>query len=192
MLTLELADEELDELFAGRRPAGPVKLPEGLELTLSELSAAPCELRLTRGDRSGYGWVGAEQAALAVPAGPAGRTRLHVVPTDFVPDALARLNGIEPRPAELPPSPIRFTPGELAQAVASGGNDTTAAVREHWRVEAAWAVADGEPVVHFVEVLDTARGMWLIVPVQDQLELRPSRAAEVFVLLCGLVRGPAG
>jgi hypothetical protein len=184
-LTLQLSDEQLDELLGGERPAGVQGLPDGFETTMAGLSGAPCELRLTRGDRSGHGWVGRDQAALVVPAG--GVFRLHTVPTDFVPDALARLNDLGPRPGVEPAAPVRFDAGALAQAVASGSHELTGSVREHWRVDALWATPGGEPGGRYVEVLDASTGLWLVAPLNGQVELVQVRPAEVFRLLCALL-----
>lgn len=38
-----------------------------------------------------------------------------------------------------------------------------------------------------MDVLDTSRGMWLVAPLNGQVELVQVRPAEVFRLLCGLL-----
>jgi hypothetical protein len=191
-ITLELGDDQLDELLEGGRPAGVPGLPAGLEDTTAGLPHAPCELILERGARRGHGWVGAEHAAVVVPAGRPAARRLHVVPTDFVPDALARLNDLGPRPGGRLASPIRFAPGVLAQLVATNSAELQARVREHWRVDALWQRPDGEVAGRSVEVLDTNEGLWLVAPVADgEVELTHVRPAEVFRLLCDLLPSAA-
>jgi hypothetical protein len=184
-ITLEVGDDQLDELLGGRRPAGVPGLPARLEGLMARLPDAPCELILERGARHGHGWVGAEHAALVVPAGRPAVRRLHVVPTDFVPDALARLNDLGPSREEIFASPIRFAPAVLAQLIAT--DELDAPVREHWRVEAVWQRPAGEVASRSVEVLDTRRGLWLITPAAAEVELTHVRPAEVFRLLCDLL-----
>jgi hypothetical protein len=187
-LTLELGDDQLDELLAGGRPERVPGLPAGFEDKMARLRDAPCELMLERGTRSGHGWVGAEEAALVVPAARPAVRRLHVVPRDFVPDALARLNDLGPRPGGRLASPIRFAPGVLAQLVAANSPELQAPVREHWRVDAVWQLSGGEVEGRSVEVLDTSEGLWLVAPVADgEVELTHVRPAEVFRLLCDLL-----
>lgn len=184
-LTLELDDGQLDALLAGARPDGVDGLPAGLEATMAELRDSPCELELQRGPRRGRGWVGPELTALVVPAGE-DRWRLHVLPTDFVPEALARLNDLGPRPDARPASPLRLDPGALAQSVATGGRELGGAVREHWRVDALWTAPSGEVAGRSVEVLDTTEGLWLVTPAGEKLELSRVRPSEVFRRLCAV------
>ncbi len=190
-LTLELNDKQLDDLLAGGRPGGVPGLPARLGDTMGRLRDAPCELILERGTRRGHGWVGAEDAALVVPAAHPAARRLHVVPTDFVPDALARLNDLGPRPDARLASPVRFAPGVLAQLVATNSPELEARVREHWRVDAVWQVPGGDVAGRSVEVLDTSEGLWLVAPVAGEVELTSVRPAELFRLLCGLLPSAA-
>jgi len=188
-LTLEIGEQGLDDLLAGRRPDDAEGLPEGLESIMGELQAAPCELEMARGRRSGYGWVGARLAALVVPAGE--QWMLHLVPVEFVPDALARLNGLGPRPEGQMASPVRYDPALLAQAVATGEHELTQGLREHWRVEAVWPSGPERVSRRAVEVLDTQEGLWLVTPVEGQVELAHVRPTEVFRRLCGLLPAPS-
>ena len=71
--------------------------------------------------------------------------------------------------------------------MASGSHELTGGVREYWRVDALWATSGGEPGGRYVEVLDTSRGMWLVAPLNGQVELVQVRPAEVFRLLCALL-----
>ncbi len=187
-LTLEIGERELDELLAGRRPADTEGLPDGLEEIMGELEAAPCELEMARGRRSGYGWVGTRLAALVVPAGE--RWTLHLVPVEFVPDALARLNALGPRPERQPASPVRFDPALLARAVATSEHEVTRGLNEHWRVDAVWASGPERVARRSVEVLDTQYGLWLVTPVDGEVELTDVRPTEVFRRLCGLLPAP--
>ena len=152
---------------------------------MAELQAAPCELEMARGGRTGYGWAGARLAALVVPAGE--RWTLHVVPVEFVPDVLARLNGLGPRSERRLASPVRFDPELLARAVATGEHEVARGLREHWRVDALWPAGPERVSRRVVEVLDTQDGLWLVTPVDGQVELAHVRATEVFRRLCGLL-----
>jgi hypothetical protein len=169
------------------------------EEALAAVREPVCVLELQRGDRRGRGWVDERIAALLVP-GPA----VHEVPPGFLPDALARMNDLSPRPRVEPAVRLRYAPGELAQALAArdaeavarsaGGEEQSAAartlirtLREHWRVESRWRPAQDSPGVRAVEVLDTDAGVWLVIPDGASVELWPSTPTTVFRLLCGLL-----
>jgi hypothetical protein len=157
-----------------------------------------CELALARGDRRGRGWVDPETAVLAVP-GPDGSPRHVQFPPRFLPDALARVNDLAPRPRWEPAERLRLSAGELAEILATRdagraaraagetGERLVRALREHWSVAATWAPAPGSPGVRIVEALDTAEGMWLVVPDDPGVELWPTTPTAVFRLLCALL-----
>ena len=163
-----------------------------------------CELGLERGDRRGRGWVSAHLAVLLVPAGE-GRLTLHQAPPAFLPDMLARMNEVAPRPRVEPAVRLRYGAGELARVLAGrdaaeaarlAGPDEQAAaaagtlireLREHWRVEVSWDAAPGSPGMRSLEVLDTDAGVWLVIPDGGSVELWPSTPTMVFRLLTGLL-----
>ncbi len=161
-----------------------------------------CELMLERGDRSAHGSVDGHEARLTVPR--AGGEEEIVVPTPFLPDALARLNDLGPRPRPDPAVRLRFAAGELAAVLAERSAPRAAALfgaqserlaaerlvaelREHWRIEARWEPSGGSPGVRVVEVLDTDGGLWLVVPDGDAVELWPTTPTTVWRLLAGLL-----
>jgi hypothetical protein len=174
------------------------------EEVLAAVRDPVCALELRRGERQGRGWVDERVAALLVPAKEGGLA-LHQVPPAFLPEALARMNDVAPRPRVQPAVRLRYAPGELAQALAArdaetaarlGGPDEHAAaaarrlvrtLREHWRVEARWEPAAGSPGVRALEVLDTDAGVWLVIPDGASVELWPSTPTTVFRLLSGLL-----
>jgi len=41
-------------------------------------------------------------------------------------------------------SPVRFDPGLLARAVATGEHEVARGLREHWRVDAVWPSGPGQ------------------------------------------------
>jgi hypothetical protein len=166
---------------------------EALRDALDAIRSPLCELGLERGERSGRGWVSAYVAVLLVPA-PDGRVVLHQVPPAFLPDALARMNDLSPRPRVEPAVRLRYAPGALAQILAGAEEAAEPAarmladtLREHWRVEASWAPARNSPGVRALEVLDTGAGIWLVIPDDPSVELWPTTPTMVFRLLTGLL-----
>jgi hypothetical protein len=157
-----------------------------------------CELLLARGDRRGRGWVDAETAVLEIPV-PDGEPRHVQLPPRFLPDALARLNDLSPRPRREPAERLRLGAGELAEILATRdaaragllagepGEQLVRALREHWSVTATWTPAPGSTGARIVEVLDTAAGLWLVVPDDPGVELWPTTPTAVFRLLCALL-----
>jgi hypothetical protein len=174
------------------------------EDVLAAVREPVCRLALQRGARQGRAWIDGQVAALVVPA-PEGGLALHQVPPAFLPDALARMNDVSPRPRVEPAVRLRYAPGELAQVLAgrdaeqaarlAGPEDAAAAaartlvrtLREHWRVEATWEPAAESPGVRALEVLDTDAGVWLVIPDGASVELWPSTPTTVFRLLSGLL-----
>ena len=192
---------------AGLEEAGAVidgRLHDALADALDATRSPVCELGLERGDRRGRGWVSERLAVLLVPAGE-GRVALHQTAPAFLPDMLARMNDVAPRPRVEPAVRLRYGPGELARVLAArdaaeaarrAGPDKQAAaaaarlvreLREHWRVEVSWDPAPGSPGVRALEVLDTDAGVWLVIPDGAAVELWPSTPTMVFRLLTGLL-----
>jgi hypothetical protein len=211
---LEASREQIDALLTFDDPAGVEGLEEAgavvegrlhhaLSAALETIGAPVCELGLERGDRRGRGWVARHLAVLLVPAGER-RLALHQAPPAFLPDMLARMNDVAPRPRAEPAVRLRYRAGDLAR-VLSGRDAAEAArlagpgehgaaaralvsgLREHWRVEASWDPAQGSPGVRALEVLDTDAGVWLVVPDGGSVELWPSTPTTVFRLLTGLL-----
>jgi hypothetical protein len=206
---LEGPGEQVEALIASDRVEGLEEVTGGrpherLAAALAAIREPVCRLGMQRGDRRGRGWVGSAVAALLVPAG-AGRLALHPVPTTFVPDALARMNDVAPRPRVQPAVRLRYAPGDLARILATRDADEAGrlagdeegaaaaartlvgALREHWRVEAAWEPGPESPGVRALEVLDTDAGVWLVIPDGPSVELWPSTPTMVFRLLTGLL-----
>jgi hypothetical protein len=162
------------------RESGAVRdgrLDARLERALRPVAAPRCELRLERGRRVGHGWVDAERATFLTPL-PDGRLRLRSVAPEFVPEALARLNELGPRPRPEPAAPLVLSPAELGRRIAAWPG-----LREHWRVLARWAPDGGRAV----EVVDTEAGLWLVVPGVQDVELFPTTPSGVFLLLAGVM-----
>jgi hypothetical protein len=171
---------EPDAPPADLEPSGAVvgsRLAGGLARAVAAVAASRCELRLERGPRIARGWVAADRATFVAPL-PDGRARLRNVPPEFVPEALARLNDLGPRPRAQADAPLAFSPADLAQRIA-----TWPGLREHWRVAAAWPPGGSRAV----EVVDTDGGLWLVAPGTERVELQPVSPSDVFLLLCALL-----
>jgi len=193
--------EELDA--TGARTAGEPHAALGP--ALQAMRAPVCELTLLRGTRRARGWVDGEAVALLVPEDDAAeRLALRTLPTTFVPDALARLNDLGPRPRVEPAVRLRLPVSELATRLANpkapalppAGMDETeaaalrtlaASLTEHWRVEARWRPSPDSPGVRIVEVVDTTAGLWLVVPDGPSVELWPTTPTTVFRQLSALL-----
>ena len=187
-LSVELSEGAVDDLLAGRRPDEANGLPGGLERTMARLRDAPCELELARGERTGRGWVEQRLAALVVPTASA--WQLHLVPTEFLPYVLARMNAVGPRSGRASTSLARFAPGALARALATGDHEVTRSLREHWRVVAMWLTEPERVARRSVEVIDTDAGLWLVAPVEGEVDVTHARPTEVFRRLCALLPEP--
>lgn len=138
------------------------------------------------------GWLDVDFAALLLP-GDAGLLELAWVPAAFLPDALARLVELQPRPVPEGP-PLRLTPGALAHLLAAPSDHATppngdpcggpgqdqrvrrllASVTRHWRIEARTMTEGGPALPRSVEALDTPDGMWRLFVDRGCVELRPT------------------
>jgi hypothetical protein len=205
--TLLAPEPVIDGLLRGERSdalAAAGALVDGrphpsLGPALQAFEAPICRMRLERGTRSGAVWATPAAVALLVPRD--GRLQLSSLPPLFLPDALARLNDLGPRPRIEPARAIALEPGALATAVATrsvsaAGLDDEAAgllqqtldvMREHWRVEARWQPTRESPGVRVVEVIDTDAGMWSVIPDGSRVELWPTTPTKVFQGLAGLL-----
>lgn len=133
------------------------------------------------------GWIDAEVAVVLVPRG-AELSELSVVAVRFLPDLLARLVELGPRPAPVG-GDTSATPGALAQAIGAGGAPSPVAglppVRDHWEL----AISASGPSRHSerLEVAETEDGLRLLVPEGEAVRLLPATPSQVWRLLTGLV-----
>jgi hypothetical protein len=186
-----LADGDVD----GLADAGGVadgQLHPALEAARRAASGALATMRLERGGREGAAWAAPDGAAIAVPR-PDERWQLSAMPVLYLPDALARLNDVGPRPRIEPAVSISLSAGDLARALASREYDsepvfaeTLARLREHWRIESRWEPAERSAGVRVLEVIDSDAGMWLVIPSDPTVELWPTTPTAVFRLITGL------
>jgi hypothetical protein len=180
-----------------------------LQVALRAIADPYAVVVLDRGSRRGYGWAGPEGVtALLLPL-PDGRRRLITVRTQFVPDALARINDVAPRPRVEPAVRIRMPVPDLATALATRDPSRAApdalaeddpatdaseafaallaSLTEHWRAEARWPPAPDSPGRRVVEVIDTGAGLWLVVSDEPTVELWPATPTGVWTLLAGIL-----
>lgn len=207
----ELPEDQLEALLAGTateplRAAGVVGdrgVAPALAAAVAAVAAPLATVAVARDDTESRLWVSPGGTAVVMPAGY-GRRRIVEVPTRFVPDALARLVdlGPRPRPREEAPPRLRFTSGALATLLATrrpvaaldpdpaqraAADALVAGLRTHWRVEARWDPAPGSAGLRVVEVVDTETGMWFVVPDGPDVELWPATPTAVFSQLAGLL-----
>lgn len=103
--------------------------------------------------RAMQGWVASGSAALLLPAGDDDERRalLALHPT-LVPEALARLVALGPRPRPDAAAPVSPEASEVGE------------VRRRWRLAAAWTLEVSTRGGAALEVLDAASGLWLLEP----------------------------
>lgn len=155
------------------------RLHPTLARPLEAVGAPLAELRIERRAAKASGWVDADAAVLLVPRGEG---LLEVAPAAlrFLPDLVARLVELVPRPAEKR-LPLTVAPGALAVAIADRGSVASAsavpAVRDFWLVETT------EPhsgrVMRRLEVLDTDDGLWKLEREEHSVRLEPATTSGV-------------
>jgi hypothetical protein len=194
-----LARGERDALAAvGGMPGGA--LHPRLAAVRAAVAGPVVDLLLERGARRGRGWLAPGEAVLLHPL-PDDRVRLVSVSPPLIVDALVRLNDIGPRPRYEPAVKVVLEPGELAEVLATGdasragvecGEPARAlasisgGLREHWKVTARWAPAEGALPGRELEVVDTDGGYWLVIPDAPTVELWPTTPTAVFRSLAQL------
>jgi hypothetical protein len=112
-----------------------------------------CTLELAHSGKALRGWVSYDAAALLLPgSGPdQPRTLLAVHPT-LLPEALARLVELGPRPRAAAAAPVHPDDASVG------------AVRRRWRLSAAWTLDDGSSGGGTLEIIDAESGLWLLHP----------------------------
>jgi hypothetical protein len=117
-----------------------------------------CTLELAYAGRAMQGWVSHADAALLMPAGENDeRRRLMQLHPTLLPDVLARLVDLGPRPRPSADGPIPYEDGAVGEC------------RRRWRLGATWTLADGTAGGDGLEVLDAETGLWVLQPNDDEL-----------------------
>jgi hypothetical protein len=110
-------------------------------------------LELSYSGKAMRGWVSYDAAALLMPANDDDelRTLVQVHPT-LLPEALARLVDLGPRPRPTAAAPVPVD------------DDAVGAIHRRWRLAAAWTLDDGTAGGAGLEILDAESGLWLLHP----------------------------
>lgn len=147
--------------------AGPLATVVGPEIS---------RFQLHRSSKVMLGWLSREVGALLLPAGEDGLCRfLHLHPS-LLPESLARLVDLSPRPPAPGAEPVPYEEAALA------------GVRGRWQLSAAWTLSDGRNSGGRLQVLDTDEGMWLLRPGDDkQLVAWPAAPTLVWRLIIRLI-----
>ena len=117
-----------------------------------------CTLELAYAGRSMQGWVSHSEAALLMPASEDDERRrlTHLHPT-VLPEVLARLVDLGPRPRASAGEPIAYEDGAVGE------------LRRRWRLGATWTLEDGTTGGDGLEVLDSETGLWMLQPRDEKL-----------------------
>lgn len=186
---------EVEGLLWGGELLGPVAR------ALESVRNPCCRLSVSSRGLVAQGWLDADVAALLIPR-DAGLLELAWLPAAFLPDALARVVELEPRPVPEGP-PLRLAPGTLAHLLAAPDDHTPlpgadprggpgpdnrarqvlASVKRHWRIDAHTMDEAGPGRARSLEVLDTPGGMWRLFVDGRSVELRPSSTTSLWRIL---------
>ncbi len=109
-----------------------------------------CTLELRTGERLTQGWVGYSSAALLRAPEEDGVRRLLQLHPSLLPEALARLVDLGPRPQPEAGTPVPFD------------EDAFAGIRRRWCLRVGWTLESGERGAAELDVLDTDGGLWVI------------------------------
>jgi hypothetical protein len=177
-----LSEHQWEELLVSHR-AGDQTYPE-LAPALSAATRPAARIALARGKRRCLGWIEGTGAFLMVPRD---QSLIELVPLSpaFLPDAVARLVELGPRPRTARET-LRPRPADLALALAGEAPlPGLAPVERHWELE---LTGNGDEPLGSIEVLDTADGLWVVEPHEAEVAIRPSDATAVWRRLSALVR----
>lgn len=149
--------------------------------TVAAIRAPLATLDLAYTGRAMRGWLDRTAAALLLPPGEDGRHKLTGVPRSWLPEALARLVELGPRPRPEPARPVPYAEGAFL------------GVRRHWRLRFHPATDGDGSAARALEVVDTEGGLWIIAPGRDgALVGWPSTPTTVWRLLTRLVARSGG
>jgi hypothetical protein len=175
-----IQDDAAREQLALLQAAGVIRGGESHPAVRGALAAIVrpdlCTLELVYAGRAMQGWVSYESAGLLMPAaGGEERRRLVSLHPTLLPEALARLVELGPRPRPDATEPL--PPGDAA----------VGAVRRRWRLGATWTLEDGTRGGAATEVLDAETGLWLVHPRDDELLAWPVTPTFVWRQIVRLV-----
>lgn len=151
------AEEELALLQAEGVIRGPQAHPALADALAAMVAPRLCTLELSYSGRAMQGWVSYDAAALLLPErdDDARRRILLARHPTLLPDALARLVDLGPRPHPGSEAPVPYVEGAIPGVV------------RQWRLAAMWTLDSGVRGGTGLEVLDTEGGLWLLEPGED-------------------------
>jgi hypothetical protein len=180
-----LSEQQWEELLASHR-AGQEPQPE-LAPALRAAMHPAARIALARGRRRCLGWIEGTDAFLMVPRE---QSLVELVPLSlpFLPDALARLVELGPRPRPNRET-LRAATNDLAVALAGGAAlPGLAPIAHHWELA---MTGKGGEALRSIEVLDTADGLWLVESQGTEVAIRPTDATATWRRLTALVASVA-
>lgn len=182
---------------------------QGLDAVLNPV----CRLQVRVADRHGRedhcdGWVAGHAAGFLLPV-QGERWEFVVVHPSFVPERLARIVGLGPRPRAPTARPVELgtelldqltasdpggRAGALQRVLNSGPEDAQAIARvlasgfrSRWEVVARWRPAPGSTGQRAMHVIDTEATLWAVEPAGTGLVVWPTSPTTVWRLLVTLL-----
>lgn len=181
---------EMDDHLAALRAADVLDDP-AVALALRPIAqGAPARVTIHRDGVGARAWVADNLVTLVVPVA-ADRVELTCVFSRFLPVALARLVGLEPRPRP-PGEEIELDVPGMARYIAGDGSAAQDSAlptpRGYWRAQVEGPDGPGESC----EVLDTDAGLYQLSPGSTTVRAVPADATEVWRRLVVLARESLG
>ncbi len=180
-------DEAVWEALAEAGAAEDGALHPTLARAMEVVGAPLAELRIERGGTEVSGWIDADAAILLVPRGE-GLFEIAPAAAPFLPDLIARLVELRPRPAEAR-SPQQLAPGALATAIASPGTASDVAmlrsVRDLWLLELSRVPDKASP--RGSKIVDTDEGLWELEREEGSVRVVPTSPTRVWRRLTATV-----
>lgn len=184
-------------------------LEQGLDAVLNPVCRLDIRLADVRGrEAHSQGWVAGHAAGFLLPT-QEGLCDFVVVHPSFVPDQLARIVALGPRPRAPTATPLRLgtelldeltatDPERRAAALQSTLDSTpaeasatarvlTTRLRARWEVVARWLPASNSSGQRAMHVLDTEAGLWAVEPDAGGLIVWPTTPTAVWRLLVTLL-----
>jgi len=178
---------------------------------IAAIRGPACKLQLRVQDRAGRrhlhdGWINGEAAALLLAGDEEGLCELAVCHPVFLPEAIARITALGPRPRTPRLVPLRLQQAEIdgltspdrevrtsareelaRVGLSPDAHDAvcsiTAAPASRWELVVRWDPAPRSAGRRGLHVIDSAAGLWLLEPVGPELVAWPVTPTTVWRLL---------
>lgn len=200
------AAEQLDLLSCAGVIDGEAVRPRLEKALAAIVDPQLCTLELQQSGKTMEGWADPSIVALLLPAAEDGRHTLTWLHPSLLPEALARLVDLGPRPRAIRAEPLRLGVGGLDRLLEDGAeaagavlgasastgtlnaaSSLAAGLRRRWRLSAAWELDGGERAGAAVEAVDTDAGIWLLEGEGDGLIAWPVTPSLIWRLIVRLV-----